>query len=36
MGLRKIWIDGANWIPLAQDRVHWQVVVNTVVKLVVP
>jgi hypothetical protein len=26
-------IDGANWIQLTQDRVHWQAFVNTVVNL---
>jgi len=36
MGLREIVIDGANWIRLAQDRVHWRVFVNTVVNLRVP
>jgi hypothetical protein len=33
MNLRKIEIDGANWIRLAQDRVHWRAFVNTVMKL---
>jgi hypothetical protein len=28
--LRKIGIDGANWIQLAQDRVQWLAFVNTV------
>jgi hypothetical protein len=23
MDLREIWIDGANWIRLAQDRAQW-------------
>jgi hypothetical protein len=32
----KIGIDGANWIQLAQDRVQWQVFVNTVMNLWVP
>jgi hypothetical protein len=33
MDLRKIRIDGANWIRLAQDRVQWQAFVNTVMNL---
>jgi hypothetical protein len=36
MDLRKIGIDGANWIRLAQDRVQWQDFVNTVMNLRVP
>jgi len=36
MDLREIVIDGANWIRLAQDRVQWQVFVNTVMNLRVP
>jgi hypothetical protein len=36
MGLRVIGIDGANWIPLAQDRVQWRACVNTVMNLRVP
>jgi hypothetical protein len=36
MDLRKIRIDGANWIQLAQDRVQWQACVNTVMNLRVP
>jgi hypothetical protein len=36
MDLREIWIDGANWIRLAQDRVQWRAFVNTVMKLRVP
>jgi len=35
MGLREIWIDGANWIQLAQDGVQWQAWLNTVMKLLV-
>jgi hypothetical protein len=34
--LREIGIEGANWIQLAQDRVHWRAFVNTVMKLRVP
>jgi hypothetical protein len=34
--LRAIGIDEANWIQLAQDRVHWRAFVNTVMKLLVP
>jgi hypothetical protein len=36
MDLREIGIDGANWIQLAQDRVQWRDIVNTVTKLRVP
>jgi hypothetical protein len=36
MNLRKIGIDGVNWIRLAQDRVQWRVSVNTVMNLRVP
>jgi hypothetical protein len=36
MNLRKIEIDGANWIQLAQDRVRWRAFVNTVMNLRVP
>jgi hypothetical protein len=34
--LRKIRIDGANWIRLAQDSVQWRAFVNTVMNLRVP
>jgi hypothetical protein len=36
MDLREIWIDGANWIRLAHDRVQWRAFVNTVMNLRVP
>jgi hypothetical protein len=36
MHLREIRIDGANWIRLAQDRVQWRAIVNTVMNLRVP
>jgi hypothetical protein len=36
MDLRKIGIDGANWIRLAEDRVQWRAFVDTVMKLRVP
>jgi hypothetical protein len=36
MDLREIGIDGANWIQLAQDRIHWRACVNTVMNLRVP
>jgi hypothetical protein len=36
MDLREIGIDGANWIQLAQDRVQWRALVNTVMNLRVP
>jgi hypothetical protein len=34
--LRKIEIDGANWIQLAQDSVQWQALAKTVMRLQVP
>jgi hypothetical protein len=34
--LREIGIDGANWIPLAQDRVRWCGFVSKVINLRVP
>jgi hypothetical protein len=34
--LREIGIDGAIWIQLAQDRVHWRAFVKTVMNLRVP
>jgi hypothetical protein len=34
--LREIEIDGANWIRLDQDRVHWRTFVNTVMNLRFP
>jgi hypothetical protein len=36
MDLRKLGIDGANWIRLAQGRVQWQACLNTVMNLRVP
>jgi hypothetical protein len=36
LDLREIGIDGANWIRLAQDRVHWRAFMNTVMSLRVP
>jgi hypothetical protein len=36
MDLREVGIDGANWVPLAQDRVQWRVFVNTVMNLRFP
>jgi hypothetical protein len=36
LDLREIWINGPNWIQLAQDRVHWWAFVNTVMNLQVP
>jgi hypothetical protein len=36
LDLREIGIDGANWIPLVQDRVQWRALVNTVMNLLVP
>jgi hypothetical protein len=36
LDLREIGIDRANWIQLAQDRVEWRTLVNTVMNLWVP
>jgi hypothetical protein len=36
MDLREIWIDGANWIRLAQDRVQWRAFVNRVMNFWIP
>jgi hypothetical protein len=36
LDLREIRINGANWIQLAQDRVHWRTFVNIVMNLQVP
>jgi hypothetical protein len=36
LDVREIGVDGANRIQLAQDRVHWQAFVNTVVNFWVP
>jgi hypothetical protein len=36
MTLRKIGIDGANWIRLAQDRVQWRAFVSTVINIRFP
>jgi hypothetical protein len=36
MNLKKIGIDGANWIQLAKDRVQWPACVNTVMIFRVP
>jgi hypothetical protein len=36
LDLRKIVIDGANWIQLTQDRVQWRALVNTVMDLRFP
>jgi hypothetical protein len=36
MDVRETWIDGANWIELAQIRVQWRVFVNTVMNLRIP
>jgi hypothetical protein len=33
MYLRQMGIDGANWIQLAQDRVHWLALVSMVMNL---
>jgi hypothetical protein len=36
MALREIWINGANWIRLAQDRVQCRAFVNMIMNLWVP
>jgi hypothetical protein len=36
MDRREIGIDGTNWILLAEDRVQWRALVNTVLNLRVP
>jgi hypothetical protein len=36
MDFRRLGIDGAKWIQLAQDRVQWQAFMNTVMNLRVP
>jgi hypothetical protein len=36
LDLRKIVINGENWIRLAQDRVQWRAFVNMVMNLRVP
>jgi hypothetical protein len=36
MDLREIGWDGVGWIELAQDRVQWRALVNTVMNLPVP
>jgi hypothetical protein len=34
--LREIWLEGVDWIQLAQDRNQWRAVVKTIMKLQVP
>jgi hypothetical protein len=36
VGLREIWIDGANWNQLAENRVQWRAFVNAVMNLRFP
>jgi hypothetical protein len=36
LDLGEVWIDGANWIQLAQDRVRWRSCVNAIMNLRVP
>jgi hypothetical protein len=36
MDLKEIGIDGANWIRLAEDRVQWWALVNTMMNRRVP
>jgi hypothetical protein len=33
---KKTECQGVDWIQLAQDRTHWQAVVNTVIRSLVP
>jgi hypothetical protein len=33
VGLIEIWLEGVDWIHLAQVRDHWQALVNTVMDL---
>jgi hypothetical protein len=33
LDIREIEIDGANWIRLAQDRVHWRAFVNMIMNI---
>jgi hypothetical protein len=35
MDFREIWIDVANWIRLAQNRVQWRAFVSTVTNILV-
>jgi hypothetical protein len=36
MNLRETGWDGVDWMDMAQDRVQWRALVNTVLKLRVP
>jgi hypothetical protein len=36
LDLMEMGIDGANWIQLARDTVHWRAFVNTIMNLRVP
>jgi hypothetical protein len=36
MVLREIGVDGTNWVRLAEDRVRWRALVNTVMNLRIP
>jgi hypothetical protein len=36
MDHEEIWIDGTNWIQLAQDRIHWRTFVSTIMDPRVP
>jgi hypothetical protein len=36
MNLRKIGLDGRDWIDLAQDRDQWRALVNTLMNLQIP
>jgi hypothetical protein len=36
LDLRKMGIDGVNWIQLAQDRVQWRAFVDTAMNLRIP
>jgi hypothetical protein len=36
MDLREMGLEGLDWIHLAQDRVQWRDLVNTIMNLLVP
>jgi hypothetical protein len=36
MDRREIWLEGVNWIHLAQDRGQWRTLVNTVMNILFP
>jgi hypothetical protein len=36
MDLMEMWLEGVNWIYLAEDRDNWRALVNTVMNFMVP